>query len=99
MEDKQVVSFLEKWKEKILTTGKYINVIRECGLDVSIDVEEFSFDDSDNLSFAHMVGEKVERAYRFSSKQLLNLILNQCNLMKRLKLRRLVFFSFSHLLL
>lgn len=30
--------FLEEWKVKILRTGKYLNVIRECGLPVEGDV-------------------------------------------------------------
>ena len=28
-------AFLEPWKEKILLAGKYLNVIRECGIDVA----------------------------------------------------------------
>lgn len=30
--------FLEEWKVKILRTGKYLNVIRECGLPVEGDM-------------------------------------------------------------
>jgi gamma-tubulin complex component 2 len=29
--------FLEEWKVKILRTGKYLNVIRECGMPVEAD--------------------------------------------------------------
>lgn len=31
-----VPSFLEKWKVKILLAGKYLNVIRECGIEIKI---------------------------------------------------------------
>lgn len=31
----KIPAFLEPWKHKILSTGKYLNVIRECGIDVS----------------------------------------------------------------
>ncbi len=32
--------FLEPWKHKILLAGKYLNVIRECGLEVASSKEE-----------------------------------------------------------
>ena len=37
-----VPSFLEPYKEKILLTGKYLNVLRECSLEVNVEksVEE-----------------------------------------------------------
>lgn len=28
---------LERWKHKILLAGKYLNVIRECGIEISRD--------------------------------------------------------------
>lgn len=45
-----VPPLLEGWKHKILLAGKYLNVIRECGIEVSQnqnypDDEEFSMDD------------------------------------------------------
>ncbi|WFD00149.1 gamma tubulin complex Spc97/GCP2 subunit Alp4 [Malassezia yamatoensis] len=30
-----IPGFLERWKQKVLSTGKYLNAIRECGIDVS----------------------------------------------------------------
>lgn len=40
---------LESWKHKILLAGKYLNVIRECGMEVSRDKgtedENLSMDD------------------------------------------------------
>lgn len=29
-----IPTFLKKWKHKILLAGKYLNVIRECGIEV-----------------------------------------------------------------
>lgn len=42
--------FLERWKHKVLLAGKYLNVIRECGIEVSkdwgeIDYQDISLDD------------------------------------------------------
>jgi gamma-tubulin complex component 2 len=31
-----VPAFLEPWKEKILLAGKYLNVIRECGIEIEV---------------------------------------------------------------
>ena len=33
----KIPAFLEPWKHKILSAGKYLNAIRECGIDVSDD--------------------------------------------------------------
>jgi len=45
-----VPPLLESWKHKILLAGKYLNVIRECGIDVPRDLtimdnEELSMED------------------------------------------------------
>lgn len=34
-----VPAFLEPWKEKILLAGKYLNVIRECGIEIQVPKE------------------------------------------------------------
>jgi gamma-tubulin complex component 2 len=34
-----IPSFLQPWKHKILLAGKYLNVIRECGIEVKKDYE------------------------------------------------------------
>lgn len=41
---------LESWKHKVLLAGKYLNVIRECGIEMPrdqahADDDEFSMDD------------------------------------------------------
>jgi gamma-tubulin complex component 2 len=45
-----VPPLLEGWKHKILLAGKYLNVIRECGIEISRDQchpedEDLSMDD------------------------------------------------------
>ena len=35
--DACVPPLLESWKHKILSAGKYLNVIRECGIEMSWD--------------------------------------------------------------
>lgn len=34
-----IPAFLQPWKQKILLAGKYLNVIRECGIEVKKPVE------------------------------------------------------------
>lgn len=49
-----VPPLLESWKHKVLLAGKYLNVIRECGIDVrrdkSIIEESYSMDDEKRVS-------------------------------------------------
>lgn len=42
-----VPPFIEGWKHKILLAGKYLNVIRECGIDVRGDNEDFLKEEMD----------------------------------------------------
>lgn len=39
-----IPAFLQPWKHKILLAGKYLNVMRECGIDVKKDDEEAGSD-------------------------------------------------------
>lgn len=39
LQSDSVPSFLEPFKEKILLTGKYLNVLRECSMDVNIETK------------------------------------------------------------
>jgi gamma-tubulin complex component 2 len=41
LQNDAVPTFLEPYKEKILNTGKYLNVLRECSMDVKIE-EDFN---------------------------------------------------------
>jgi gamma-tubulin complex component 2 len=39
--EEMIPNFLLKYKEKILHTGKYLNVIRECGRDIKYTTEQY----------------------------------------------------------
>ena len=57
---------LESWKHKILLAGKYLNVIRECGIEISreqIDAsgEKFSMDDERSVTSTFIFGPKITR--------------------------------------
>jgi gamma-tubulin complex component 2 len=88
-----VPSFLEPYKEKILLTGKYLNVLRECSLEIEVDdTADHSFS---NLSAGHNEVVKVVQGQKFlemietyhakSNKVLLDLLFKKQNLMDRLR--------------
>ena len=103
--------FLAKYKEKIMHSGKYLNVFRESGRDVvcPFDHEKMlqgmlpKFDDIQEDVEMRGAGaqvtssqfdffEPIERAYDWSSQQLLDLIFNECQLVKRLESIKHYFF-------
>jgi gamma-tubulin complex component 2 len=64
-----------------LVTGKYLNVIRECGLSVhNADAKPFVYTSNDRD-----YTEKIEKAYTFASKKLLDLLIQDKKLIERLK--------------
>ncbi|EDO46105.1 predicted protein, partial [Nematostella vectensis] len=73
--------FLEKVAQKILSTGKYLNVIRQCGRNVQCpDAEEIIY----TLREREYV-EKIEKAYNYASKTLLDMLMDERELMARLR--------------
>ncbi|XP_037939235.1 gamma-tubulin complex component 2 homolog isoform X2 [Teleopsis dalmanni] len=69
--------FLEKLVDKILRTGKYLNVIRQCGKKVTCPHSvqlRFSPDDHSYISV-------IEDAYHFASQNLLEVLLKENDLM------------------
>src|SRR5690606_4666248 len=88
-------SFLAKDSEKILTTGKYLNVIRECGLKINSTVSrrlsfilnERGYQVRSHLSLfpQHPPQEIIEEAYKFASKKLLALLIEEKQLIPLLK--------------
>eukprot|EP00762_Andalucia_godoyi_P000766 ANDGO_03807.mRNA.1 Spindle pole body component 97 len=73
--------FLDAVASKILTTGKYLNVIRECGKQVKCphaSILEYTSDEQQYVS-------KIEQAFHWASKQLLGLIMVQESLLPRLQ--------------
>lgn len=78
-----IPSFLANAAGTILTTGKYLNVMRECGHNVQVPVSE-------NLKFmsfgsTHHYLECIKSAYDFASGELLNLIKQKYGLMGKLR--------------
>ncbi|XP_078663652.1 gamma-tubulin complex component 2-like [Branchiostoma floridae x Branchiostoma belcheri] len=73
--------FLEKVADKILSTGKYLNVIRQCGRDVKCPAaEEIVY----TLKERQYV-EQIEKAYNYASRVLLDLLMEEKELMARLR--------------
>ncbi|KAI0031328.1 gamma-tubulin complex, DGRIP84/SPC97 component [Vararia minispora EC-137] len=84
---------LESWKHKILLAGKYLNVIRECGIEIQNDAtrpdETQSMDDEEFF-------KSLEADYAFANKTLLQLLVKDQELLPRLRvLKRYFFLSHS----
>ncbi|KAI6026497.1 Spc98 family-domain-containing protein [Pisolithus microcarpus] len=87
---------LEGWKHKVLLSGKYLNVIRECGIQAQSiqhqrDEAQFSVDDEKLYKF-------VEDAYTHANRTLLHLLLQDQQLAKSasiVKLQSLLDLSLS----
>ncbi|KAF9531316.1 gamma-tubulin complex, DGRIP84/SPC97 component [Crepidotus variabilis] len=92
-----VPPLLESWKHKILLAGKYLNVIRECGIGVPRDnairdEEELSMEDERFYKF-------IEDAYSHANRTLLQLLIKDQQLVPRLRsLKRYFFLSQSSFL-
>ncbi|PKI66930.1 hypothetical protein CRG98_012693 [Punica granatum] len=78
-----IPSFLANIAGTILTTGKYLNVMRECGHTVQVPVSE----NSKFMSFGanHHYLECIKVAYDFASGELLNLIKEKYDLVGKLR--------------
>ncbi|CAM8888605.1 unnamed protein product [Rhodiola kirilowii] len=78
-----IPSFLSNAAGTILTTGKYLNVMRECGHNVQVPVSE----DSKLVRFGanHHYLECIKTAYDFASGELLNLVKEKYDLMGKLR--------------
>ena len=79
----QLPIFLQATADRVLTTGKYLNVIRECGRDVSVKEDERG-----RLVYSEQ-GERecaavVDHAYAFASRSLLSLLLSDYALLSHL---------------
>uniref|UniRef100_A0A3Q4NAJ7 Gamma-tubulin complex component n=1 Tax=Neolamprologus brichardi TaxID=32507 RepID=A0A3Q4NAJ7_NEOBR len=75
----RIPSFLQKMADKILSTGKYLNVVRECGRDVTCpDAKEVLY----TLKERAYV-EQIEKAYNYASKVLLDFLMEEKELVSR----------------
>ncbi|KAL1459406.1 hypothetical protein WDU94_011390 [Cyamophila willieti] len=84
--DYNVPSFLEGVKDKILRTGKYLNVIRQCKASVQLKSAKEKqkqmkyMESSDNC----LIG-MIDEAYQFASSSLLNLLMKDYDLVNRIR--------------
>ncbi|XP_026837974.1 gamma-tubulin complex component 2 homolog isoform X2 [Drosophila erecta] len=76
-----IPSFLEKYSDKILRTGKYLNVIRQCGKRV-MPTQEMHLE-FDPTSERHV--SVINDAYYFAARMLLDVLLTENDLMGHLQ--------------
>ncbi|XP_051959135.1 gamma-tubulin complex component 2-like isoform X3 [Xyrauchen texanus] len=77
----RIPAFLQKMADKILNTGKYLNVVRECGRDVTCpEAKEVLY----TLKERAYV-EQIEKAYYYASKVLLDFLMEEKELVSRLR--------------
>lgn len=80
--NEKIPRFLEKQADIILRTGKYLNVIRECGKRVVFNHSQanLKFSHTDEQNYVNIITD----AYTFASKALLELIMDDNDLMGHL---------------
>ncbi|NXB93790.1 GCP2 protein, partial [Vidua chalybeata] len=76
----QIPSFLQKMADKILSTGKYLNVVRECGRDVTCPVAKEVIYTLKERAYV----EQIEKAYNYASKVLLDFLMEEKELVAHL---------------
>ncbi|KAM9425276.1 gamma-tubulin complex component 2 [Pholidichthys leucotaenia] len=77
----RIPSFLQKMAVKILNTGKYLNVVRECGRDVTCpDAKEVLYTLKERVYV-----EQIEKACNYASKVLLDFLMEEKELVSRLR--------------
>lgn len=77
----QIPSFLQKMAGKILSTGKYLNVVRECGHDVTCPVAKEIIYTLKERAYV----EQIEKAFNYASKVLLDFLMEEKELVAHLR--------------
>ncbi|XP_020828724.1 gamma-tubulin complex component 2 isoform X3 [Phascolarctos cinereus] len=77
----QIPSFLQKMADKILSTGKYLNVVRECGHDVTCPVAKEIVYTLKERAYV----EQIEKAFNYASKVLLDFLMEEKELVAHLR--------------
>ncbi|XP_008821394.1 gamma-tubulin complex component 2 isoform X2 [Nannospalax galili] len=77
----QIPSFLQKVAGKILSTGKYLNVVRECGHDVTCPVAKEIIYTLKERAYV----EQIETAFNYASKVLLDFLMEEKELVAHLR--------------
>ncbi|KAH7105791.1 Spc97/Spc98 [Auriculariales sp. MPI-PUGE-AT-0066] len=83
---------LESWKHKILLAGKYLNVIQECGMEVERTNLKVPSDEQTLAIDDERFYKSVESAYTHANTTLLKLLLEDQQLVLRLRTMRHFFF-------
>ncbi|WVQ72425.1 hypothetical protein IAR50_001977 [Cryptococcus sp. DSM 104548] len=87
-----VPAFLQPWKHKVLLAGKYLNVIRECGIEVKkpgeVRLEEQGMIAMNDPKFY----KQIEDAYIYANKTLLKLMVDEQELIPHLRSMKHFFF-------
>ena len=73
--------YLEQMADKILSTGKYLNVVHECGKHVSFPGAREIVYSHTNREYVH----QIEEAHSYASQLLLDLLMKEHNLTARLR--------------
>ncbi len=81
--------FLERHSDIIMKTGKYLSVIRQCGRKIS---RPYSPETLIYTTEERIYIESIETAYKFASKELLHLLVDESDLIGRLKSIKHYFF-------
>lgn len=90
----RIPAFLEPWKRKILLAGRYLNVIRECGREVPTFEEDNDLDTQPDISItADAFFQQIETAYQRANIALLDMLLNEHNIVARLRSMKHYFFQ------
>jgi len=80
----RIPRFLEPFAEKILNTGKYLNVIRECGIKLQpSQTEQVAYHMGPNC--VRLFEAPIDKCYKFAAKVLVDLLMKEHNLISRLK--------------
>ncbi|WWC94084.1 hypothetical protein V866_000922 [Kwoniella sp. B9012] len=88
-----IPGFLQPWKHKILLAGKYLNVIRECGIEVK-KPNEVGEEEGDGMVVINepKFYKRIEDAYIYANKTLLKLMVEEQELIPHLRSMKHFFF-------
>jgi gamma-tubulin complex component 2 len=86
-----IPAFLQPWKHKILLAGKYLNVMRECGIDVR--KEAAADGDAPVVMNEAKFYRRIEDAYIHANQSLLKLLVEEQELIPHLRSLKHYFFA------
>ncbi|WWC70294.1 uncharacterized protein I206_104244 [Kwoniella pini CBS 10737] len=87
-----IPGFLQPWKHKILLAGKYLNVIKECGIEVKKPTEVQEEGDGMVAMNEPKFYKRIEDAYIYANKTLLKLMVEEQELIPHLRSMKHFFF-------